>query len=97
MPFYSDFIFGRWGEPESSAFELSHQPNCPMMFHFGAIDPNPSPQNMEVFQQELERLGKPYEFHAYSEADHRFMDHTFGNYQQEAGLGGMPTAGGRGE
>ena len=86
VPFYGGFIFDRWGEAESSPFELSHQPNCPMMFHFGAIDPNPSPQNMEVFQQELERLGKPYEFHAYSEADHRFMDHTFGSYHQ-IGLG----------
>ena len=84
VPFYGGFIFDRWGEAEYSPFELSPQLNCPMMFHFGAIDPNPSPQDMDVFQKELERLGKPYEFHAYPEADHRFLDHTFGNYQKEA-------------
>lgn len=83
-PFYGGFIFDRWGEAESSPFELSHQLNCPMMFHFGAIDPNPSPQDMEAFDKELDRLGKPHQFHVYPDADHRFMDHTFGNYQKAA-------------
>ena len=84
VPFYGGFIFDRWGEAESSPFELSQQLNCPMMFHFGAIDPNPSPQDMESFDKELDRLGKPHQFHVYPDADHRFMDHTFGNYQKEA-------------
>ncbi len=83
-PFYGGFIFDRWGEAESSPFELSHQLNCPMMFHFGAIDPNPSPQDMEAFDKELDRLGKPHQFYVYPDADHRFMDHTFGNFQQAA-------------
>ena len=84
VPFYGGFIFDCWGEAESSPFELSHQLNCPMMFHFGAIDPNPSPQDMETFDKELDRLGKPHQFYAYPDADHRFMDHTFGSYQQAA-------------
>ena len=84
VPFYGGFIFDRWGEAKCSPFELSHQLNCPMMFHFGAIDPNPSPQDMDVFQKELDRLGKTHKFYAYPEADHRFLDHTFGNYQKEA-------------
>ena len=84
VPFYGGFIFDRWGDAESSPFELSHQLNCPMMFHFGAIDPNPSPRDMEVFDQELDRLGKPHQFHVYANADHRFMDHTFEKYQQAA-------------
>ena len=84
VPFYGGFIFDRWGKAKCSPFELSHQLNCPMMFHFGAIDPNPSPQDMDVFQKELDRLDKPHKFYSYPEADHPFMDHTFGNYQKEA-------------
>ena len=83
-PFYGGFIFDRWGEAEFSPFELSRQLNCPMIFHFGAIDANPSPKDMEAFDKELDRLGKPHQFHVYPDADHRFMDHTFGNYQQAA-------------
>ena len=84
VPFYGGFIFDRWGDAESSPFELSHQLNGPMMFHFGAIDPNPSPQDMEKFDKELDRLGKPHQFYTYADADHRFMDHTFDNYQAAA-------------
>ena len=84
VPFYGGFIFDRGGEADSSPFELRHQLNCPMMFHFGAIDANPSPQDMETFDKELDRLGKPHQFHVYPQADHRFMDHTSGNYQQAA-------------
>ena len=77
-------MFDRWGEAKSSPFELSHQLNGPMMFHFGAIDANPSPQDMENFDQELDRLGKPHQFYTYPGADHAFMDHTGAQFHRES-------------
>lgn len=84
VPFYGGFIMDRWGGATQSPFELSGGINCPMMFHFGEIDANPSLDNMAKFDELLTRLGKPHQFHTYPGADHRFMDHTFTNYQKEA-------------
>ena len=84
VPFYGGFIFDRWGNIISSPFELSHQLNCPMMFHFGSIDPTPSLSDMEIFDEELTRLDKHHQFFEYPDADHRFMDYTFDNFQAEA-------------
>ena len=84
VPFYGGFILDSWGKAKSSPFQLSKDINCPMMFHFGEIDPNPSLDDMAKFDTELTRLGKPHEFFVYPGADHRFLDHTFTNYHQEA-------------
>ena len=84
VPFYGGFIMGRWGGATQSPFELSGQINCPLMFHFGEIDPNPSQGNMADFDELLTRLGKPHQFYTYPGADHRFVDHTFTAYQKEA-------------
>ena len=84
VPFYGGFIFDRWGNTDKSPFERSIELNCPMMFHFGEIDPNPSLSDMGIFDQELTRLGKPHQFFKYPDADHRFMDYTFDNYQATA-------------
>jgi len=84
VPFYGGFIFDSWGDTDNSPFELSFQLNCPMMFHFGSIDPNPSIGDMKILDEELTRLDKPHQFFEYPDANHRFMDHTFDNYQAEA-------------
>ena len=74
----------RWGGATQSPFELSGQINCPLMFHFGEIDPNPSQGDMADFDELLTRLGKPHQFYTYPGADHRFVDHTCTAYQKEA-------------
>ena len=84
VPFYGGFIMDSWGKATQSPFELSDNINCPMLFHFGEVDLNPSLDDMARFDEELTRLGKPHEFHVYSGAGHRFLDHTFTAYQQEA-------------
>ena len=84
VPFYGGFIFDRWGNTDKSPFERSIEINCPIMFHFGEIDPNPSLSDMAIFDQELTRLEKPHKFFKYPDADHRFMDYTFDNYQATA-------------
>ena len=73
-----------WGNATQTPFDLTAQINCSLMFHFGEIDENPSQADMRKFDDELTRLGKPHKFYTYPGADHRFMDHTFSNYQKNA-------------
>ena len=57
-------------------FERTADIGCPLLFHFGADDANPSPEDMQVLDRELARHGKPHEFHTYPGAGHAFMDFT---------------------
>lgn len=84
VPYYGGNIKVPWGKATQSPFELTSQINCPMMFHFGELDINPSLLDMASFDEELARLDKPHQFFSYPGADHRFMDHTFTQYQKEA-------------
>lgn len=62
-----------WGEgptPFARAVEI----NCPLLFHFGADDTNPSPEDMRALDAELTRHHKPHEFHSYPNAGHAFMN-----------------------
>ena len=84
VPYYGGFIKDSWGKATQSPLELSTNINCPMMFHFGEIDKNPSLEDMSLFDERLTSLGKSHEFYVYPGADHRFLDHTFTAYQREA-------------
>ena len=72
------------GSAEKSPFELTSGINCPMLFHFGELDENPSQEDMAKLDAELTRLGKPHQFFSYPEADHGFADHTGARYNREA-------------
>ena len=74
VPHYGGNIFVPWGAGEVSPFELSGGIDCPMLFHFGEIDANPSPEDMRRLDAELTRLGKAHKFYAYPGADHAFMN-----------------------
>ena len=74
-PFYGGNIMGNWG-PGETPFSMANNINCPMLFHFGAEDGNPSVADRDIFDAELTRLGKDFEFHTYEGAGHAFMDHT---------------------
>ena len=75
VPFYGVNIMGNWG-PGDTPFSMTANINCPMMFHFGALDGNPSPEDRVQLDTELKRLGKDYQFFNYEGAGHAFMDHT---------------------
>ena len=83
VPFYVGNIMGNWG-PGDSPFSMSNNINCPMLFHFGAEDGNPSVADRDTFDAELKRLGKDFEFHTYDGAGHAFMDHTNPDRYHEA-------------
>ena len=46
---------------------------CPLLGLFGNDDKTPSPADVDELEQELTRLGKPFEFHRYDDAGHAFF------------------------
>ena len=83
VPFYGGNIMGNWGLGDTP-FSMTNNINCPMLFHFGAEDGNPSVADRDTFDAELKRLGKDFEFHTYAGAGHAFMDHTNPDRYHEA-------------
>ena len=78
------------GEGVASPFGRTAEIRCPLMFHFGAEDGNPSPEDREKLHAELERHGKEHEFHSYAEAGHAFMDFTGARYAEAAAAASWP-------
>ena len=64
------------GEGGASPFERTSEINCPLLFHFGEEDANPSPEDMQKLDAELTRYNKAHEFYTYPGAGHAFMDFT---------------------
>ena len=61
---------------------------CPLLGLFGSDDANPSPDQTEKIEQELQRLGKTYEFHTYENAGHAFFAEYSPSYRQHAAVDG---------
>ena len=91
VPFYGGNIMSPWGAATQTPFELTSGINCPMLFHFGGIDGNPSPEDQVKLDAELTRLGKAHQFYSYPGADHAFMDYTNSErFHQEASEAAWP-------
>ena len=90
VPYYGGNTMVPRGKATQSPFELSSQINCPILFHFGEIDQNPSQADMEKLDAELTRLGKSHQFYTYPGADHAFMDHTGTRYNKAADEASWP-------
>ncbi len=73
VAYYGGNIMVPWGDGPSP-FSLSDKLQCPLLFHFGSEDTNPSPEDMARYDQELTRLGKEHQFYAYEGAGHAFMN-----------------------
>lgn len=71
--YYGGNTMVSWGDTPPP-FARSADIHCPILFHFGADDTNPSPQDRAKLDAELTRLGKPHEFHEYPSAGHAFMN-----------------------
>ena len=79
VAYYGGNILVPWGNGPSP-FSLSSDLHCPLLFHFGADDTNPSPDDMAKLDKELTRLGKAHEFYTYAGAGHAFLN--FNNPQR---------------
>ncbi len=49
--------------------------SCPLLGLFGEEDRAPSPEQVRLHEEALQRHGKPYEFHMYAGAGHGFFYH----------------------
>ena len=84
VPYYGGNIMVPWGAATQSPFELTNAINCPMMFHFGEEDANPSPDDRVKLDAELNRQGKDHQFYSYAGAGHAFMDFTGERHHPQA-------------
>lgn len=62
--------------------------SCPLLGLFGVQDSHPSPAETAVLAAELERLGKPHEFHTLDDAGHGFFAADRPSYRQAAAVAG---------
>ena len=73
VAYYGGNIMIPWGDGPSP-FSLSSKLHCPLLFHFGDDDTNPSPDDRKKLDEELTRLVKQHEFFNYEGAGHAFMN-----------------------
>ena len=84
VPYYGGNIMATVGNATAAPFDLAEGINCPVLFHFGEVDANPSQDDMRKLDAELTRLGKQHDFRTYPGAGHAFLDHTQPHRYQEA-------------
>jgi len=63
--------------------DYSKDLSCPLLGLFGNEDQNPSPEQVNLHEEELKKAGKNYEFHRYDGAGHGFMYYDRAMYRQE--------------
>ncbi len=66
-----------------AAIDYSKDLSCPLLGIFGNEDQNPSPEQVDLHEEELKKHGKNYEFHRYDGAGHGFMYYDRAAYRQE--------------
>jgi carboxymethylenebutenolidase len=67
---------------------IADQLACPLLGLFGADDSYPAPEETAALSAELDRLGKPHEFHTFEGAGHAFFAVNRPNYRPEAAVAG---------
>lgn len=91
VAYYGGNIMVPWGEGVVAPFARTSEIGCPLLFHFGEDDTNPSPDDMQRLDAELTRCGKEHQFYTYASAGHAFMDFTNpGRYREEASTASWP-------
>jgi carboxymethylenebutenolidase len=84
VPFYGGDILAPQGYDAGSPLDLAGEISCPILFHFGEDDENPSQADMRTLDAELTRLGKRHQFFTYPGAGHAFMDPAGPHYRKGA-------------
>ncbi len=90
VPYYGGNIMVTRGSATQTPFDLAGGIGCPVLFHFGELDLNPSRVDMQQLDAELTRLDVQHQFHSYPGADHAFMDSTGGRYHRQAAEDSWP-------
>lgn len=74
VPYYGGNIMVPWGSATQAPFALTAGIKCPVLFHFGEIDENPSQDDMLELDAELSKNSIPHQFYTYPGANHAFMN-----------------------
>ena len=74
VPYYGGNIMVPWGSATQAPFARASGIKCPVLFHFGEIDENPSQEDMLVFDAQLTKHGVQHQFYTYPGANHAFMN-----------------------
>lgn len=82
-PFYPGAVLNSWGDEGSTPLEETSNINCPVTGFFGKDDQNPSPEHVEMMENELTKHSKEHTFHSYDGAGHAFMDFSNSNMYRE--------------
>ncbi|HSM71732.1 MAG TPA: dienelactone hydrolase family protein [Anaerolineales bacterium] len=62
--------------------------SCPILGIFGNDDSNPTPEQVNQHEEELQKHGKSYDFHRYDNAGHGFFYYIYKAYRQEQAMDG---------
>ena len=62
--------------------------SCPLLGLFGADDAAPTPDQVNLHEQELKKHNKDYDFHMYAGAGHGFFYYDLPAYRQEQAVDG---------
>ena len=68
--------------------DMTKNLSCPILGLFGNDDRAPSPEQVDLHESELKKLGKDYEFHRYDGAGHGFFYYHRPMYRVEQALDG---------
>lgn len=72
--YYGGNMFKPWSDDGPAPFELLEGLSGPVIGFFGNDDGNPSPQDVDRIDAELDRLGKEHSFYRYEGAGHAFQN-----------------------
>jgi carboxymethylenebutenolidase len=76
--------------PQFPVAPIDYTPDlpCPLLGIFGEDDRSPSPEQVALHEEALQRFGKTYEFHMYPDAGHGFFYYHRPNYRQQQAVDG---------
>ena len=69
-------------------FDYTADLSCPLLGLFGNEDQAPSPEQVNLHEEELKKNNKNYEFHRYDNAGHGFFYYDRGAYRQGQAVDG---------
>ena len=85
VSFYGGFIRDAWG-PGRPPIERVDSIRCPMMVIGGALDSNPSPQDIADLSKALQDAGKVHEVESYEGVGHAFLNFNRPGYQEDTAM-----------
>jgi carboxymethylenebutenolidase len=72
----------------AAPLEFTKDLSCPLLGLFGNEDQGPTPEQVDIHEQELKKFHKDYQFHRYPDAGHGFFYHHRPSYRQEQAVDG---------